>query len=1008
MAQSWAQPMFYFRNLDVSKGLPSNVVHSFCQDQQGFMWIGTKDGLVRYDGVSFETFFTDPAVNTSIGGNNISWDIQEDHFGRIWITLHGKGLSRYDPQSGAFTNFSYANGKFPEEWTNDVQHLIVEPEGSVLLVCQKGIVQIDGSDSASVLIDLKAELPDPGSIRAGVIHKEKKLWFSTTRGFLMYDLLTKTWFDRQHNPSDLKILSADRGAHGFEYHKGKIWFSTFFKPVGNHRFLYSFDIDRNHLDSIPIAPEIAKKNPFSDQVHAIQIQENGTIWLGTEGIGLMGLLSYDPNAQEWVQYLGNTDWTGSILPGPVRTMYPDHDGNMWIGTDRGVSLMAPDRQYFMNYAETVDVEGNSISLAELHSLVTGSDGDIWAHTDGAGMLQFGADKKVKRVWKDLPKTNGSFRNYLEPRLIQGDTFIFHAWYNGLLRLNLKNGDVFPFAPETDVGYPEIRDVFRSRSNQVYAYGWGRFGKLNIHTGQFDFVSMELNSDQLNDLVTSTTEDENGNIWLGLGQNGLLCLDPNSLSVINSWTRDTARYRKTTVWDVVSQNGKIYFTMNKEGLAVLDVATKEVVNYTKKDGVSSDELGGVIVDDKGDVWVYGSSGISWFDEKNGRFRNFNEADGMISENVRNAVSHLNGQIVLATNRGLISFDPERLKAANNHEKPSLRSIQVYDQVINLHKWKRDSATITIPHDQNYLRVEFSALEFFDPEKIRFAYRLEGAEERWNYTDHQPVAIYTNLRGGDYQLCVKRTNTDGAWGPELCVPILVTTPFYRQAWFIVLAILVAVFVSYLVYRWQLRKKLAVLEVRNQLSRDLHDDIGSALSSINIFSSVAERQLESDTIEAQKLLQRIGSSARGMMQSMDDIIWSIDPKNDQLEQLISRMRGFAVPILEAKDILIKMKVDDNVKSVRLEMVKRRNLFLIFKEAINNLAKYSEAKTTQVDLSVSSGTLEMSIKDDGIGFDVEAKTDRHGLKNMRERAEEIGGQASIISEINKGTTITVRIPIT
>ena len=191
--------------------------------------------------------------------------------------------------------------------------------------------------------------------------------------------------------------------------------------------------------------------------------------------------------------------------------------------------MAPDRQYFLNYAETTDEDGNSVSLANVHSLVVGANGDIWARNDGDGMLQLDAKKNVKRVWRDLPNTKGSFRNYLEPRLIRSDTLIFHAWYNGLLRLNVQNNEVFAFAPKTDVSHPEIRGVLHHSSGEIFAYGWGRFGKLNIRTGEYDFVQMAKNSDGQNDLVTSAAEDENGNIWLGLGQNGLLCLDPNNLS-----------------------------------------------------------------------------------------------------------------------------------------------------------------------------------------------------------------------------------------------------------------------------------------------------------------------------------------------------------------------------------------------------------------------------------------------------------------------------------------------
>lgn len=1004
--------MFYFRNLDVSNGLSNNFIHSFCEDQQGFIWIGTRDGLVRYDGVSMETFYHDPTNSTSIAGNSISWDIHEDSKGRIWVTLHGRGLSRYDPQTNQFTNFSYANGKFSKQWTNDAERLIFTPGENVLLLCQRGIVKIDKMDNTSILIDLQKKstvISDPGSLRFGTLHQGRWLWLTSTTGFLCYDLKEKKWENKEQNPRNLKVLNQPWNIHGTEYHKGKLWFSTFYTPKDSpFRYLYSFDIEKNELDSIAVAPDFKKANPFSDQVHAIHIQGDGKIWLGTEGIGLMGLLAYEPKTESWVQYHGDTDWTGSILPGPVRRIFEDSNGNMWIGTQRGVSLMAPDKQYFINYSETKTAKEKTIPLREVKSIAVSKNGDIWLRDDGNGMLQLNDDKTFKRRWRDLPKTSGDYRNYIEPRFVHQNILVFHTWYQGLFSMDLKSERVKSYAPITDVNHPEIRDVFQDSKGNIYAFGWGRFGKLDLKSGQYNFVKMPKNTEGRADMVWSAVEGKNGNIWLALGQNGLVCVNSEEMKIVDSWKRDTSIYAKTPVWDLVYKDGKIYFSFDKLGLGIFNIKTKEVTVFSKKDGLCSDELNGLIMDETKDIWLYSSSGISWFNEQNRSFRTFSEADGMISENAQDAALLPNGNILMVTDRGLVEFDPEKLKELSEVKLPSIRSIQVYDKQINIHQWKKDSSQIIIPHNKNYLRMEFSALEFFDLSKIQFAYRLDGVEQRWNYTKRNPVAVYSQLGGGKYQFCVKRTNIDGAWGPQLCIPIFVTTPFYKRAWFIILTIGLIATISYFIYRWQLKKRLAVLEVRNRLSRDLHDDIGSALSSINIYSSVAQQQLEQDKNETKKLLDRIGSNAQKMMQDMDDIIWAIDPSNDQVEQLAARMREFASPILEAKNIILKLKVEENTKLLKLNMVRRRNLFLIFKEAINNLAKYSEAKRADVQIESKGNMLHMSISDNGKGFDATKKTNRYGLKNMKNRAREINGQAKIKSNTSEGTQVLVKIPIT
>jgi signal transduction histidine kinase len=323
-------------------------------------------------------------------------------------------------------------------------------------------------------------------------------------------------------------------------------------------------------------------------------------------------------------------------------------------------------------------------------------------------------------------------------------------------------------------------------------------------------------------------------------------------------------------------------------------------------------------------------------------------------------------------------------------------------VNLSEWYRNPSTINISWNRNYLRAEFSALEFFDPDKIRFAYKLQGAEPDWNYTDHRPVATYTSLHGGRYTLAVKCTNVDGQWGPELRIPVFVTTPFFRQLWFYGLIMISLAAILYGLYRIRIRRLKAVYALRNRISRDLHDDIGSGLSGIRMLSAALRKG--GTKVNPGDAAEKIEETSKEIMEKMSDIVWVISPRHDTAEELISRMRLSATELLEAKGIELKFTESADAR-IRLPMEFRRNVFLVMKEAVNNICNYSDASSAQINIRQSFRSFDMTIEDDGKGFDVDHLTQGNGLRNMRDRAREIDGSITITSRQGEGTRIHLHV---
>jgi signal transduction histidine kinase len=215
-------------------------------------------------------------------------------------------------------------------------------------------------------------------------------------------------------------------------------------------------------------------------------------------------------------------------------------------------------------------------------------------------------------------------------------------------------------------------------------------------------------------------------------------------------------------------------------------------------------------------------------------------------------------------------------------------------------------------------------------------------------------------------------------------------------------------YLAHRMRVRQLMEMEKVRGRIARDLHDDMGSTLSTINILSEMAKMKVSKDTEKTSEYISKISDNSNRMMEAMDDIVWSINPMNDSMQRISARMREFATSVLEAKDIEVIFRVDEKVKDLRLDMESRRDFFLIFKEAVNNIAKYSQARNAEIEITVHAHRLVMQIKDNGIGFDVQEADSGNGLTNMRKRAESLRGHLTIDSVPGIGTKVRLEAPLT
>ncbi|HEY0042280.1 MAG TPA: ATP-binding protein, partial [Flavisolibacter sp.] len=317
-------------------------------------------------------------------------------------------------------------------------------------------------------------------------------------------------------------------------------------------------------------------------------------------------------------------------------------------------------------------------------------------------------------------------------------------------------------------------------------------------------------------------------------------------------------------------------------------------------------------------------------------------------------------------------------------------------------------IKLTSDQNSFSIYFSSLSYQQRDRITYYFKMEGIDKEWQAADRIYYQNYSLLPPGEYTFRVYAENVEGIRSVNTTeIKIVIRPPFYRTKWFISTLLFLIVLVIYFLHRERVNRLLAVEKIRTRVARDLHDDMGSTLSTINILSAMAKSKMSTDPVKTATYIGKISDNSQRMMEAMDDIVWSIKPSNDSMQRVTARMREFATSVLEAKDIALHFEVAEEVFDVKLNMEARRDFFLIFKEALNNAAKYSKATEVWVNVSLQNKQLSVIIKDNGQGFDVAKADNGNGLGNMHKRADGVHGKLRIRSEEGKGTEVKLTVPV-
>ncbi|MDN5214537.1 two-component regulator propeller domain-containing protein [Fulvivirgaceae bacterium BMA12] len=920
-----------FKGITLDDGLSQSTINCILQDRKGFIWIGTRGGLNRYDGTSFKVFLHNPSDSTSIS-NNIIYSLYEDKNGLIWVGTQ-EGLSVFDHATRAFTVFKKSRSPNKGLSHNTVKSIIEDANGNYWLGTNGGgLNKITLKPGPEPIVERAQfthywhEADNEQSISSNyltalVADKNGYLWIGTRdNGLNKFDPKSATALhylkEQKYSISDNRIntLYLDR--------QGDIWAGTqeglsrlreksrtkgFYKNERIYRYFHQ---------------EKRQNSLSNNTVISIVQGASGLIWIGTDGGGLN---KFNKRTGVFTHYKNDVNDPNSIKNNNIRCIYDDIVGMLWIGTNAGISQLGSQRKRFKIYQRD-GLSDNAISSNYVQALYKERNGITWIGTLDGGLNRLNTRTgKVTQYTTSGIFDSGIKREFKKPEPVKKKR---------RRRRKKKTEKEKPYVPLKNLSDMRVLAIHRDVRNTLWVgTGGGGLNRLDLRTERFRHYKADLaNPDSLShNTIRVIFEDRRGIIWLGTEGGGLNRFDrrkfkryvkepDNPGSLTSSDIRALAQDKNGKLWigtyggglnvfnpktekftafvkQKDQQNGlssNIIFCLHfdksgilwigtSEGLNKYDIEKNEFTHYTMNDGLPNNLIYGILHDGKGNLWLSTNKGLSRFNIETGKFNNYDRKDGLQSnEFIPGAYSmSKNGEMLFGGINGYNSFFPASVKDNQHVPQVVITDFKLFNKPVTfrtpespLSKDISETTEITLSHEHAVFSFDFVALNFANAEKNQYAYKMENFDPDWNYVGNRTYAKYTNLAPGEYIFRVKASNNDGIWNEEgTAIKIKILPPLWETWWFKVLAFVLFIFLGFLLYKIRVKR----IEYKKEM---LEKEV--ALRTAQVVSQRDElekkkKALEKKKKEIEKQNYLLGEKTEEILAQRNNI----EEKNKQLEK-------------------------------------------------------------------------------------------------------------------------------
>jgi signal transduction histidine kinase/ligand-binding sensor domain-containing protein len=973
-----AAPRYFILTWQVENGLPDNSITAIEQTQDGYIWVGTRSGLARFDGVKFNLFDV-----------NSTPELQSSYIATLFRAADGTLWIGHE--HGEVT--CYRDGKFravpvQSSWTGGkIREIGEDKAGDIWLMNESGeLARVRDGFTIPALPGGVTHLISMARDRTGGFWIQRDSEVST----LIDDRLSRLNFGDAPPSPYIQGIGVSRG--------GGLW-------VTSESRLRKWN-DNKWTEDLGPAPW--EWSP----AHTMIETRSKTLAVATANQGLY-LVFPGSGFLQFSRTNGlSTDWVTSLCE--------DREGNLWVGTGNGlcvlrqvnVSLLSPPDQW----------QGRGV----LSVTDRKSDGSMWIGTEGAGLYSFRDGN-----WTNFSDNAGLHRYIWSLNIDRDDRIWAGTWGGGIF---VKNGNYFNHPPELqDLTFPVTALLNASRGGW---YAGTESGLLWYNGGEVTWLARkpELNSPD----VRAVREAADGTIWFGMSGGGLASLKDGKL---RQFRRQDGLSSDFVQCLHLESNGTLWIGTFGGGLNRLKNGRFAVLNK-RNQKLPNDIVCDIEEDGLGYFWISTHAGIVRVSQDeldrcaDGETNELNCLtyglnDGLPTLECSGGFQPAgcrteDGRLWFPTVKGLVGVDPGNVKINRLPPPVVIEEMRVDDRAVT--NLSNEVGQLRIAPGRRRFEFDYTALSFVAPQKVRFRYRLEGLEPNWVEAGARRVADFSYIPPGNYVFHVIACNNDGIWndtGSQIAFTVL---PYFWQTWWfrvLVGAIMVCGggAIVWLDARRRMHRKLERLErqqalerERTRIAKDIHDDLGASLTRISLLSQSARRELDRPP-EAAAQLDRIYGTARELTRAMDEIVWAVNPRHDTLDSLASYLGKFAQDYLRSANIRCRLKVPDELPAWPVTAEIRHSLFLAFKEALHNVVKHAGASEVRVTLTLGDSAFTLTVEDDGCGFspdsagrDMSSDPDRiesgYGLTNMQRRVTEIGGRYEIQSAPGAGTRIKLDVP--
>jgi ligand-binding sensor domain-containing protein/signal transduction histidine kinase len=1031
-----------FSHLTVDDGLSQSIVHAIIQDNQGYLWFGTENGLNRYDGDRFLVFKSNPADPNSLPDSYITALIA-DPAGGIWIGTRFGGLSHYDPATGGFKNYPHEASETTSLDSPTVNCLYIDKDNRLLIGTPYGLNILQPENSTFEHARQSWVKPFNSALNNILsMYRDSRgvLWIGTSYGLASYSFSegwTNTFFeDLSNNINDENFyeqtpLAWETRSISEDSHNG-LW-------LASNMGITRLDLGTGELTTFRHNNE--DDSSLSDQyVNDLMIDAGGTIWIGTKN----GLNRYDQKTGSFVHYYRNPQDPYSLSSEVILSLYEDREGILWLGTfGGGVNSLDRNKAKFDLYQSNPD-DPSSISPFPINGVTEGSDGSIWLATYGGGLDHLDRSTGHATHYRNIQGDDGSLTNDYVWSVFQDRTG--NLWVGsegGLDSLNLGAGTFTHYLPDTKnldaLRGAVIGQIYEDHVGDLWIATSAGLTRYNRETGKFKTYSpnpYDLSSFSSTQ-PTAIFETKEGDLWIGTNNSGLERYQRKEDQFIHY--RHNVRDPTSLAGDCVcailqDSRGNIWIATCGTGLDKMDAESGTFMHYTKQDGLPSNVILGVVEDNDGKLWISTNAGVSRYDPAQGAFKNYDINDGLQSNEFdRYAYAKTrDGAIIMGGINGLNIFLPEQINDNPYIPPIVLTNISHGGEPIKPNEFTSNQANYTLGWPNNYFDFEYSALSYSNPQENQYAYKLEPFDKDWIDMGNRRIGRYSNLPGGDYTLIIKGSNNDGVWNTEgLSLSIKVIPPFWGNTGFQIAAILIVIGSIFTGYRLRLRniqshnrelerqvqertveierlfektKELAVIEERNRLARDLHDSVKQKAFAAMAQLATAHSILSKNPSSARSHLEEAETLVSEVIEELTFLIQEMYPLVLKEKGLMCVLSSYIFEWQERNGIPVNLEV---FNEHRIDIQIEQAIFRIIQEALSNVARHSNAGKVDLTLLYSKNRIELTINDNGKGFDKAARMNGVGLQSMQERAHMIYGHLTITTAPGQGTVIKLAVPL-